>query len=138
MEVLKKYIVKSLALKATVLCVVSVLLFFIELPLAGREAVVQQVPCLILVPTLFFALSVGGSAVYRFALRKEGKMAVTFYLAANLVRFLLALAVLLVYALADGRNLLLFSLNLLAVYLAGMITSVCLYVKVEQNLNKKQ
>lgn len=138
MDALKKHIVKSLALKALVLCVVSVLLFFVELSLAGREAVVQQVPYLIVIPTLFFALSLGGSAVYNFVMRKEGKQAVTFYLAAKLIRLLLAIAVLLVYAFADGQNLLLFSINLLVVYLAGMVTSIYLYVKVEQNLNKKQ
>lgn len=138
MEALKKHIVRSLVLKALILCATSVLLFFVGLPLVGREGVVQQVPYLILLPTLFFALSLGGCAVYKYVMSQKDKHAVAYYLCAKIVRLFLAIAVLLIYAFADGRNLLHFSINLLVLYLAGMVTSIYLYVKVEQNMSKKQ
>ncbi len=138
METLQKHMLKSLISKAIAFCAVSVLLFFIEFSIAGKETAFQQVPYLVVISTLFFALSLGGGALFTIVMKNGGKKAIGFYLLGKVLRLFLAIAILLIYALADCRNILAFSMNLLVLYLVSMITSIIFYVKVEQKISKKQ
>lgn len=137
MKTLQKHMLSSLLLKAATLCIASVLLFFISLAVAGKEVAFQQAPYLVLVSTLFFALSLGGGALFTVVMKDGGKRAISFYLLAKVLRLFLSIAVLLIYALADCRNILAFSMNLLVLYLVSMVTSIIYYVRVEQKLSKK-
>uniref|UniRef100_UPI003FEE81EE hypothetical protein n=1 Tax=Alloprevotella sp. TaxID=1872471 RepID=UPI003FEE81EE len=55
-----------------------------------------------------------------------------------MVRFFLVAAILLIYGLADRRNILAFAINLLVLYIANVVTSMMYYIKMEQNIKKKQ
>ncbi len=138
METLQKHMLKSLISKAIAFCIVSVFLFFIELSIAGKEMAFQQVPYLVVISTLFFALSLGGGALFTLVMKNGGKKAIGFYLLGKVLRLFLAIAILLIYALADCRNILAFSMNLLVLYLVSMITSIIFYVRMEQKISKKQ
>lgn len=70
---------------------------------------------------------------------KDGaKRALSFYLVVKVVRFFLVVAILLIYGLADRRNILAFAINLLVLYIANVVTSMMYYIKMEQNIKKKQ
>lgn len=137
MDILQKHILKSLACKALALCLSGAAVFFAEIPLFGREVAFRQVPFLVLIATFFFAMSMAGSLLYKTVMTRGGKMAVGYYLLTKVARLLATVVVLLVYALANGRDLLAFTVGLLVLYLASMITSIICYVKVEHLMNKK-
>lgn len=134
----QKHILKSLAFKAVTLCLVSVALFFADIPLFGRDVAFRQVPFLVMSATFFFAMSLAGSMLYKLVMARGGKMAVGYYLLTKVARLLATIVLMLVYALAVGRDLLPFTVGLLVLYLASMVTSIMFYVKGEQILNKKQ
>lgn len=71
-------------------------------------------------------------------MKQGGKRAIGFYLIDKVVRLVFVVFLVIVYALADCSSLLAFSMSLLAFYLVSMVTSIIFYVKVEQNLSKKQ
>lgn len=137
MKTLQKHMLHSLLLKAVTFCILSVLLFFADLSVGGKDVAFQQAPYLVIISTLFFALSLGGGALFTIVMKNGGKKAISFYLLAKVLRLFLSIAVLLIYALADSRHILAFSMNLLALYLGSMITSIIYYVRVEQKLSKK-
>ena len=128
----------ALLLKAIVFCIICVLLFFIEFLVAGKEVAFQQVPYLVVISTIFFATAIGGGLLFTLVMKNGGKKAIGFYLLAKVLRLFLSMAILLLYALADCRNIFAFSMNLLVLYLASMITSIIYYVRVEQKNSKKQ
>lgn len=135
---MQKHINHSLLLKAVTLCVSCVLLFIIELLLAGRDAAVQQTPYMVLTATLFFALSTLGSLLYKVVMQQGGKRAISYYLLDKVVRLFLTIVLMVLYAFANGSNLLLFAINLLVLYMVSIITSIIFYAKVEHHISKKQ
>lgn len=137
MKTLQKHMLHSLLLKAVTFCIANVLLFFANLYVGGKNVAFHQVTYMVLISTFFFALSLGGGAIFTIVMKNGGKRAISFYLLAKVTRLFLSIAILLIYALADGRNILAFSLNLLVLYFVSMITSIIYYVRVEQNLSKK-
>lgn len=138
MDTLHKRQTQSILTQGITLCLVSLAMFFIELTLMGMEAALQQAPHLVITATLYFALSYGCHAVFIWLMKQEGKRAIAFYMAEKLVRLLFTAILLLVYALNEPRNLLAFAMNLIALHLASSIASITFYVKVEQNIRKKQ
>lgn len=123
--------VKAQAVKAVVLCVTGVALFFAEAALISREAALQQVPCIVVLATLFFALGLLGGGIYIKVMRGGGKWAMTYYLLAKMTRFFLALVIFVIYAFAIRTNLLALVLNLFALYLADLVCETVFSVKVE-------
>lgn len=95
---------------------------------------VQQVPCIILLTTLFFAVGLLANTVYLPLVRKGGKHLMGYYLLYKVVRFLLAIVLLVVYAVAGFENLLTFAINLLVVYLIEMICSIVFCAQIERNI----
>ena len=75
---------------------------------------------------------------HTYIMKQGGKRAIGFYLIDKVVRLVFVVFLIIVYALADCSSLLAFSMSLLAFYLVSMVTSIIFYVKVEQNLSKKQ
>lgn len=109
-----------------------------ELMLATKDAMMHLLPSTFLVALLFILLDCGACNIYTYRMKQGGKRAIGFYLIDKVVRLVFVVFLIIVYALADCSSLLAFSMSLLAFYLVSMVTSIIFYVKVEQNLSKKQ
>lgn len=109
-----------------------------ELMLATKDAMMHLLPPTFLVALLFILLDCGACNIYTYKMKQGGKRAIGFYLIDKVVRLVFVVFLIIVYALADCSSLLAFSMSLLAFYLVSMVTSIIFYVKVEQNLSKKQ
>lgn len=138
MDNLRKYTLDSILLKAISLFVTYILLFLGDHACCGWEAALQQAPFLVITATLFFALSLASHAIYQIVMRRGGSIITGFYMLCKVVRLFLAIAILMIYAIANRQNLLAFSLNLLALYTVSMVTTIIYYAKVEHNISKKQ
>lgn len=138
MESFDQRIKKSLITKAITICVTGALLLLFELLLAGANVAMQQAPLLLVVATLIMTVNVLSSMVYKWVMKDGGRHAIGFYLIDKVVRFFLVIVIVLIYALADRRNLLAFALNLLVLYIADAVTSMICYVSIERNFNKKK
>ncbi len=138
MNNLRKQTLESILLKAISLSATCILLFLADFACCRLEAAVQQAPFLIISATLFFALSLAGHAVYQIVIRRGGSTLIGFYMLCKVVRLFMAIAIAVIYALANRQNILIFSLNLLALYTVSMVTTIIYYVKVEHNFSKKQ
>lgn len=138
MESFDQRIKKSLITKAITICVTGALLLLFELLLAGANVAMQQAPLLLVIATLIMAINVLSSMVYKWIMKDGGRHAIGFYLIDKVVRFFLVIVIVLIYALADRRNLLAFALNLLVLYIADAVTSMICYVSIERNFNKKK
>lgn len=138
MESFDQRIKKSLITKAITICVTGALLLLFELLLAGANVAIQQAPLLLVIATLIMAVNVLSSMVYKWIMKDGGRHAIGFYLIDKVVRFFLVIVIVLIYALADRRNLLAFALNLLVLYIADAVTSMICYVSIERNFNKKK
>ncbi len=138
MESFDQRIKKSLITKAITICVTDALLLLFELLLAGANVAMQQAPLLLVIATLIMAVNVLSSMVYKWIMKDGGRHAIGFYLIDKVVRFFLVIVIVLIYALADRRNLLAFALNLLVLYIADAVTSMICYVSIERNFNKKK
>lgn len=138
MESFDQRIKKSLITKAITICVTGALLLLFELLLAGANVATQQAPLLLVIATLIMTVNVLSSMVYKWVMKDGGRHAIGFYLIDKVVRFFLVIVIVLIYALADRRNLLAFALNLLVLYIADAVTSMICYVSIERNFNKKK
>ena len=138
MEAIDRRIKKSLITKAITICVTVALLLCFELMLAGANVAMQQAPPVVCVATLLMVVNGLSSMVYKWIMKDGGRRAIGFYLIDKVVRFFLVIVIVLIYALADRRNLLAFAINLLVLYVADAVTSMMLYVSTEQNFNKKK
>lgn len=138
MESFDQRIKKSLITKAITICVTGALLLLFELLLAGANVAMQQAPLLLVIATLIMTVNVLSSMVYKWVMKDGGRHAIGFYLIDKVVRFFLVIVIVLIYALADRRNLLAFALNLLVLYIADAVTSMTCYVSIERNFNKKK
>lgn len=138
MEAFDRRIKKSLITKAITICVTAALLLCFELMLAGANVAMQQAPPVVCVATLLMVVNGLSSMVYKWIMKDGGRRAIGSYLIDKVVRFFLVIVIVLIYALADRRNLLAFAINLLVLYVADAVTSMMLYVSTEQNFNKKK
>lgn len=138
MEAFDRRIKKSLITKVITICVTVALLLCFELMLAGANVAMQQAPPVVCVATLLMVVNGLSSMVYKWIMKDGGRRAIGFYLIDKVVRFFLVIVIVLIYALADRRNLLAFAINLLVLYVADAVTSMMLYVSTEQNFNKKK
>lgn len=138
MEAFDRRIKKSLITKAITICVTVALLLCFELMLAGANVAMQQAPPVVCVATLLMVVNGLSSMVYKWIMKDGGRRAIGFYLIDKVVHFFLVIVIVLIYALADRRNLLAFAINLLVLYVADAVTSMMLYVSTEQNFNKKK
>lgn len=138
MESFDQRIKKSLITKAITICVTGALLLLFELLLAGANVAMQQAPLLLVIAILIMTVNVLSSMVYKWIMKDGGRHAIGFYLIDKMVRFFLVIVIVLIYALADRRNLLAFALNLLVLYIADAVTSMICYVSIERNFNKKK
>lgn len=138
MEAFDRRIKKSLITKAINICVTASLLLCFELMLAGANVAMQQAPPVVCVVILLMVVNGLSSMVYKWIMKDGGRRAIGFYLIDKVVRFFLVIVIVLIYALADRRNLLAFAINLLVLYVADAVTSMMLYVSTEQNFNKKK
>ena len=138
MEAFDRRIKKSLITKAITICVTASLLLCFELMLAGANVAMQQAPPVVCVVILLMVVNGLSSKVYKWIMKDGGRRAIGFYLIDKVVRFFLVIVIVLIYALADRRNLLAFAINLLVLYVADAVTSMMLYVSTEQNFNKKK
>ena len=138
MEAFDRRIKKSLITKAITICVTASLLLCFELMLAGANVAMQQAPPVVCVVILLMVVNGLSSMVYKWIMKDGGQRAIGFYLIDKVVRFFLVIVIVLIYALADRRNLLAFAINLLVLYVADAVTSMMLYVSTEQNFNKKK
>lgn len=138
MESFDQRIKKSLITKAITICVTAALLLCFELMLAGANVAMQQAPPVVCVVILLMVVNGLSSMVYKWIMKDGGRRAIGFYLIDKVVRFFLVIVIVLIYALADRRNLLAFAINLLVLYVADAVTSMMLYVSTEQNFNKKK
>lgn len=138
MESFDQRIKKSLITKAITICVTGALLLLFELLLAGANVAMQQAPLLLVIAILIMTVNVLSSMVYKWVMKDGGRHAIGFYLIDKVVRFFLVIVIVLIYALADRRNLLAFALNLLVLYIADAVTSMICYVSIERNFNKKK
>lgn len=138
MEAFDRRIKESLITKAITICVTAALLLCFELMLAGANVAMQQAPPVVCVVILLMVVNGLSSMVYKWIMKDGGRRAIGFYLIDKVVRFFLVIVIVLIYALADRRNLLAFAINLLVLYVADAVTSMMLYVSTEQNFNKKK
>lgn len=132
-----KQTVVSLVLKAVSFCLTGVLLFFAERSFMGQEGAVQQVPYIILITTLFFALGLLGNMVFLGLARKNSKYIMGYYLLFKVVRLLLAVVLLVIYAIAVRHNLLAFAVNVLVLYVVEMVLSIMHCTRMERKIQNK-
>ncbi len=138
MDTLDKRIARCLLTKTLTFIIVSLILFLFQLMLAGRDVAFQQAPMLVVISTIFLALNFVSGMAHDWVMKDGAKRALSFYLVVKVVRFFLVAAILLIYGLADRRNILAFAINLLVLYIANVVTSMMYYIKMEQNIKKKQ
>ena len=138
MDKLLRTTIKAQMLKALAFCVTGVLLLLIEQACSGRVAAIQQIVFIIGLSGVFFAMGLMVNSIYLSLVRKGSKQLMGFFLLCKLARFVVAVLLLVIYALADGSNLLLFAINLLVIYLVEMVLSVIYYARVERNTPKNQ
>ena len=138
MDKLLRTTIKAQMLKALAFCVTGVLLFLIAQACSGRVAAIQQIVFIIGLSGVFFAMGLMVNSIYLSLVRKGSKQFMGFFLLCKLARFVVAVLLLVIYALADGSNLLLFAINLLVFYLVEMVLSVIYYARVERNTPKNQ
>lgn len=136
MDKLLRTTIKTQMFKVLAFCLVGVLLFLIEQKMAGRAAAIQQIFCIVGLSGIFFAMGLMVNSLYLSLVRKGSKQLMGFFLLCKLARFVVAVVFLVIYALADGSNLLLFAINLLVIYLVEMVLSVMYYARVERNTPK--
>lgn len=138
MDTFDKRIARCLLTKALTFLSVSALLFLFQLMLAGRSVAFQQAPMLVVISTIFLAINLVSGIAHQWVMKNGAKRALSFYLIVKVVRFFTVAAILLIYGLADRRNILAFAINLLVLYIANVVTSMIYYIKIEQNFKKKQ
>ena len=124
--------------KLVTLCITGILLLLSELLLADVSVAQQQAPILIVTAIILAAASMGGSLVFKWVMNNGGRKAIGYYLIAKTLRIFIVIVIFLVYGIADGRNLLAFAINILALYLADVVTSIIFYVSIEKNYSKKK
>lgn len=129
MDTPDKRIARCLLTKTLTFIIVSLILFLFQLMLAGRDVAFQQAPMLVVISTIFLALNFVSGMAHDWVMKDGAKRALRFFLVA---------AILLIYGLADRRNILAFAINLLVLYIANVVTSMMYYIKMEQNIKKKQ
>lgn len=138
MDAQLKLTLRSHIVKAFGLCLTSVVLLLAERAWIGRDTAVQQVPCIVGIVTLFFALGIPATAFYLRIMRNGGKQAMSFYFLHKGIRLMLAIALLVFYAFARRGNLPTFALNLFALYIVEMVTSVIYTTKMERITKSNQ
>lgn len=138
MDAQLKLTFQSHIVKAFILCLAGVALFLAERAWLGEETAIQQMPCIVGIATLFFALGLPASAVYVRIMRNGGKQAMGFYILQKGIRLMLAVAILVFYAFACHDNLLAFALNLFALYIVEMVASVIYTTKMERITKSNQ
>lgn len=137
MDTPDKRIARCLLTKTLTFIIVSLILFLFQLMLAGCDVAFQQAPMLVVISTIFLALNFVSGMAHDWVMKDGAKRALSFYLVVKVVRFFLVAAILLIYG-ADRRNILAFAINLLVLYIANVVTSMMYYIKMEQNIKKKQ
>lgn len=138
MDAQQRVTLRSQIVKAFSLCLAGVLLFLAERAWLGRDTAIQQVPWIVGIATLFFALVLPASAMFLRIMRNGGKRAMGFYILHKGVRLMLAIALLVLYAFASRDNLLVFAINLFALYIVEMVTSVIYATKMERITKSNQ
>lgn len=124
--------------KLVTLCITGILLLLSELLLADVSVALQQAPILIVTAIILTAASMGGSLVFKWVMSNGGRKAIGYYLIAKTLRIFIVIVIFLIYGIADGRNLLAFAINILALYIADVVTSIIFYVGIEKNYSKKK
>lgn len=137
MKTLKKQIARYVAVEAVAYCVLAPLLVWIETGMCGADVALKQVVPVTLAATVYFAYSLLAYAVFYAMASKGGRSLVGFYLGSKMLILLLTFAALAVYGVASGPNVLLFALNLVALYMVYLLTSSLLYASAERKLNQK-
>lgn len=127
----------ALALKAILFILIGVVTYFISYYVSGYLSALRLTPSLVIASTVFFAMSVAGTVVYKFAMQDGGSRAIGFYLLAKVVRLAVAVILILAYTWLDGSSIPTFAIYILALYLVSMTVSLVFHVKVEQNIKKK-
>lgn len=138
MDAFNERIKTLLKTKLITLCITGILLLLFEVLLADVSVAQQQVPIVIVSALILGAASMGGSLVFKWVMSNGGRKAIGFYLIAKTLRLFLVIIIFLVYGIADGRNLLAFAINILALYIADVVTSIIFYVGIEKNYSKKK
>ena len=124
--------VKHTGIAALALLLTGPLLLLGETWITGRAALQQALPISILA-AVFFATMLIEQYVLRYLRQTKGGKGVTgFYLLSKMLRLLLAIAMLLVYAFAIRTNIVLFAVNLFVCYIVTVVLSSIFCVKGEQ------
>lgn len=117
--------------------IVALLLALTE-SLAGWTSGNTQVWAVITLAVLFFGItSVALALVCRTYARRQRQL-VSLFLLNNVVRFLLGIIVVVVYALAVKKELLLFSVNVVVFYLVSMCFTNYVCLKNENSIKKNE
>lgn len=127
---------KSTGLYALVLCVACPLLFLAEHHYRGSEAMQQARP-LMLTAIVCFAITALDFFLGDRLQRTQSKALTGYYLLMKVVRMLVLILLFIVYALVSGENLLLFSLNLLILFVITVAFSTVHYTKAESCIRKR-
>ncbi|MGM9687797.1 MAG: hypothetical protein ACI3YD_01985 [Alloprevotella sp.] len=134
---MSKLAVKALLFEALAYVLAGALLLYAESRLGLASAHAQSLP-IVVVATVLFAFSVLSHIIYLPLCRKGGRAVMGFYLGVKTLRLLVAIVMLLCYAFLDGAHLLAFAVNLLTLYLAGLVVTTIFYAKAERNICKKK
>lgn len=129
-------VLKSTGLFALVLCVACPLLFLAEHHYRGSEAVQQAWP-LMLTAMICFAVTALDFFLGERLRRTQSQALTGYYLLMKAVRMLVLILFFVAYALVSGENLLLFSLNLLVLFVITVAFSTAYYAKAESYARKR-
>lgn len=138
MDALLKATIQSLLTKAIAYCATGIVLYLADLALWGQPVAMQQLPCILVLATLFFAFGLALSPLYLRIMRQGGKRAMGFYILQKGLRLMGALVLLVVYAFAGKENLVAFALNLFVLYIVGMVVSLIYSTRMEHLSRTKQ
>ena len=123
---------KHTFIAAMALLLAGPLLLFGEAWIVGSAALQQALPISVLAAVFFATMLLEQYALRYLRRAKDGKGVTGFYLLSKMLRLLLAIAMLLAYALAIRTNIVLFAVNLFVCYIITVVLSSIFCVKGEQ------
>lgn len=128
---------KTLALYGLILCITCPVLFFVE-HLYWSEEAIGQVGPIILTAIIFFAIHTLDVFITEWMHRTESPAIASYYLLMKGVRMFVLIALFIIYAVVCGKNLPLFSANLVVLFFITIAFSTIYYLKVESHRKKKE
>ena len=128
---------KSAGILAIIFFIVGPLLLLIEKSFITIEASQQAIPIGVIACIYFFAAIIDLSISERLR-RTESKMLMGFHLLMNVIRLLISVLIIIVYAIFIKQNLMVFVINVSVFYLLTMAYCTSVHLRSEKEITKNK